>query len=201
MGAGASRVRVMDRTAVGSEEEAHQNSGIAEAVIAAGGEMEVMSLMKFQDTSIPQGRDITSWPVYSDVLHADVLIDVPIAKTHNLAVLTLGMKNLLGVVLDPQQLHPNLGQRIADLTSLVRPHLTVVDAVRILARNGPNGGSLDDVEIKNTVIASPDIVAADSYAATLFDMTGADVPAIVAGADMGLGTMNLDSIDIKEINV
>ena len=200
--AGASRVRAMDISQYGSQEDAHINSGIGDAVIDAGGEMELIySEFKFPDTAIPDGRDITSWPIYDEVLQTDVLINVPIAKSHELSVLSLGMKNLLGIVLYPGYLHSNLGQRIADLNSLVRPHLTVVDAVRILARNGPRGGSLDDVEIKNTVIASTDIIAADSYAATLFGMTGADVPAIVAGADMGLGTMDLGSIKIEEIDV
>jgi len=200
--AGASRVRVMDISQWGSQADAHLNSGIGDAVIDAGGEMEIIySELKFPDTPIPQGRDITSWRVYDEILKTDVLINVPIAKSHELSVLSLGMKNLLGIVLRPWDLHSNLGQRIADLNSLVRPQLTVVDAVRILARNGPRGGSLDDVEIKNTVIASTDIIAADSYATTLFGLTGDDVPAIVAGADMELGTMDLDSIKIEEIDI
>jgi uncharacterized protein (DUF362 family) len=79
--------------------------------------------------------------------------------------------------------------------------LTVVDAVRILAAHGPTGGSLNDVKQTNTVIASHDIVAADAYAATLFDLTGADIPYVQAAADMGLGTLKLDSIKVREINV
>ena len=81
---------------------------------------------------------------------ADVFINVPIAKHHRLARLTLGMKNLMGVILDRQAIHRNLGQRMADLASLVRPTLTVVDAVRILIANGPTGGNLDDVQARST---------------------------------------------------
>jgi uncharacterized protein (DUF362 family) len=201
LGAGARRVRVMDLPFGGTPQEAYTRSGIAEAVQAAGGQMEVMARMKYQDVAIPNGRDITRWPVYHDVLAADVLIDVPIAKHHNLARLTLGMKNLMGVVLERSSLHRNLGQRLADLTSLVRPTLTVVDAVRILTNHGPTGGSLDDVKLTNTVIASHDIVAADAYAATLFGLTGADIPAIRAGADMSLGAMDLRRVKVEEINV
>jgi uncharacterized protein (DUF362 family) len=51
----------------------------------------------------------------------------------------------------------------------------------------------------DTVIASHDLVAADAYGATLFGKTGADVPYIQAGAEMGLGTMDLSSIKIEEI--
>ena len=75
----------------------------------------------------------------------------------------------------------------------MRPTLTVVDAVRMLMAHGPTGGNLDDVRLTNTVIASHDIVAADAYAATLFDLTGADIAYIQRAADMGLGTLDLDS--------
>ena len=201
LAAGASRVRVMDTPFGGTPASAYVMSGIQDAVIAAGGEMEIMSPLKFVEAAIPEGRDIQSWEVYQDILDADVFINVPIAKHHSLARLTLGGKNLLGVVTAPNLLHRNLGQRIADLVSLVRPSLTVVDAVRILTANGPTGGSLDDVQQTNTVIASHDIVAADAYAATLFGLTGADIGYVQAMADMGLGTMELDSIQIEEVNV
>jgi uncharacterized protein (DUF362 family) len=199
--AGARRVRVMDQPFGGTPEQAYQRSGIGEAVRAAGGMMETMAPMKFQETTIPEGRDITSWSVFQDVLKADVLIDVPIAKHHGLATLTLGMKNLMGVIQNRGGLHRNLGQRIADLTSLVRPTLTVVDAVRILRDNGPTGGDLNDVELANTVIASHDIIAADTYAASLFGLTLSDVPALEAGAEMGLGTSDLSSLRVVEISL
>ena len=201
LGAGAKRVRVMDTPFSGSADEAYSTSGIEQAVHAAGGEMEVMASMKFQDTNIPYGRRITSWPVYRDILETDVLIDVPIAKHHGGAVLTLGMKNLLGVVTNPAALHVDLADKVADLTSLVRPDLTVVDAVRILMNNGPQGGSLGDVKLTNTIIASHDIVAADAYAATLFGKSGASIPIIRTGAQRGLGTMDITAIEIEEIPV
>lgn len=201
LGAGARRVRVMDRPFGGSAETAYANSGIGNAVAAAGGKMEVMNAAKFRETEIPEGRDITSWQVYQDILSADVVIDVPVAKHHNLTRLTLGGKNLLGVISDRGLMHANLGQRIADLVSLVRPTLTVVDAVRTLMAHGPTGGNLNDVRLANTVIASHDIVAADAYAATLFELTGQDIAYVKAAADMGLGTMDLGSVRIEEIAV
>jgi uncharacterized protein (DUF362 family) len=200
-GAGARRVRVMDQPFGGTAEQAYARSGIGEAVQAAGGQMEVMSQLKFKNTPIPNAIDIQSWPVYSDVLTADVIINVPIAKHHSLARLTMGMKNLMGVVRDRNEMHLNLGQRIADLSSLVRPSLTVVDCVRILMNHGPTGGNLDDVKMANAVIASRDVVAADSYAATLFGLTGSDIPAVRAGAQMGLGTMDLKGVRVEEISV
>ena len=201
-GAGAKRVRVMDSPFAGiSPTSAYAASGIEAAVKAAGGDMEVMSPIKYAKFDIPQGKSITSWNIYRDVLETDVLIDVPIAKNHSMARLTLGGKNLLGVVSDPNQLHRDLAQRIADLVSLVRPTLTVVDAYRILVEHGPTGGSLNDVKQANTVIASHDIIAADAFGATLFGLTGSEVPYISKGAEMGLGTLDLSSVKVEEINV
>jgi uncharacterized protein (DUF362 family) len=201
LGAGAKKVRVMDYPFGGSADAAYERSGIAQAVTAAGGQMEQMAKVKYQETPIPDGRDLQEWPVYQDVLDADVFINVPIAKHHNLARLSLGMKNLLGVVTSRSRYHSNLGQRVADLTSRVRPTLTVIDAVRILTAHGPTGGNLDDVKKLDTLIASPDIVAADSYAATLFGMQPDDLAYIQAGAAMGLGRSDLANLKIEELTV
>jgi len=201
LGAGARRVRVMDSPFGGTAKSAYAVSGIEEAVEAAGGKMEVMSPVKFAQTDIPDGQSITAWQVYQDALTADVLINVPIAKHHSLARLSLGCKNLMGLILEPNRIHRDLSQRVADLVSLFRPTLTVVDAVRVLTDHGPTGGSLNDFAKMDTVIASHDIVAADAYAATLFDMSGADIAYITAAAEMGLGTLDLGSIEVEEINV
>jgi uncharacterized protein (DUF362 family) len=160
-----------------------------------------MSNFKFVTTEITQGVDLRWCDIYDDVLKADVLINVPVAKQHSLARLTLGMKNLMGVIRDRPAMHQNLGQRLADLNSRVRPKLTVVDAVRILVTNGPTGGNLDDVKKLDTVIASPDIVAADSYAATLFGLKPDDLAYVSAGTAMGLGRSDLGSLKIEEITV
>jgi uncharacterized protein (DUF362 family) len=199
--AGARRVRVLDQPFASGPEEAYLRSGIGEQVKAAGGQMEIMSSFKFVSTEIPQGVDIKKWNMYEDALNADVLIDVPIAKHHNLARLTLGMKNLMGLISNRSGMHANIGQRLADITSRFRPTLTIVDAVRILTANGPTGGNLGDVETLNTLIASPDIVAADSYAATLFGLKPDDLAYVRAGTAMGLGRSDLDNLQIEEIHI
>jgi len=200
-GAGAKRVRVMDTPFGGTAEAAYEITGIKKAVEAAGGVMEIMSPVKFKEVPFPKGVDIKSWPVYQDILEADLVINVPIAKHHNLTRLALGGKNLLGVVNRANQFHQNIGQRVADLVSVVRPTLTVVDAVRILVEHGPTGGSLQDVKKTDTIIASHDIVAADAYATTLFDLKAEDIAYIQAAAAMGLGTLDLKSIKIEEIGL
>ncbi len=199
--AGASRVRVMDSPFGGPADEAYRVSGIAAAVEEAGGEMELMAPAKFKEYEIPDGRAISSWPIYSDILSCDVLINVPIAKDHGLTRLSLGGKNFLGVILEPGSIHSDMGQRTADLVSVCRPTLTVVDAVRILTANGPTGGDLNDVEKRDTVIAGVDVVAADSYAATLFDLRGEDIPYVRAAAAMGLGEIDLDKVDVRRLRV
>ncbi|MCK5406027.1 MAG: DUF362 domain-containing protein, partial [Candidatus Krumholzibacteria bacterium] len=79
-----------------------------------------------------------------------------------------------------------------------KPTLTVLDAVRILTANGPQGGNLRDVETLNTVLASTDPVAIDAYGATLFDMTGDDLGYVRVAYERGLGEMDLSKVDIIE---
>jgi uncharacterized protein (DUF362 family) len=199
--AGAKRVRVMDYPFGGTPQSAYQISGIAEAVEAAGGEMHIMTKQKYIQVDIPLGKDLKKVEIYPDILEADLMINVPIAKHHGSTRLTLGEKNLMGTILDRNLMHINLSQRIADLTSLVRPGLTVIDAVRILTNHGPTGGDLNDVRQTNTIIASRDIVAADAYATTLFGLTSADIGYIRASAELGLGITDLSSIDLREVSI
>lgn len=199
--AGAGRVRVMDNPFGGTAEAAFAASGIREQVEKSGGEIQIMSRFKFIPTELPQARDIKKWGIYEDILKADALINVPVAKHHSAARLTLAMKNLMGVIERPQMFHLNLHQRIADLASLVKPTLNIIDAVRILVANGPTGGDLNDVRKLDTVIASTDIVAADSYAATLFGLKAENIPYIYLGAEMGTGRADLAALNIKEIKV
>jgi len=201
LGAGAKRVRVMDAPFSGTPQSAYARSGIEEAVKAAGGEMEIMANMRYANTPIPNGKDLKEWSFYQPILEADVVINVPIAKHHYLSTLTLGGKNIMGTIQNRGGMHPNIGQRVAEITSVVRPELTVIDAVRILMANGPTGGNLNDVKEMNAVIASHDIVAADAYVTAFFDKKPTDIPYIKASAEMGLGTMELDGIKIAELDV
>ena len=199
--AGAKRVRVLDFPFGGTAEQAYAVSGIQAEVKKAGGKMVVMNNLKYVDTAIPRGKDLKSCKIYDDVLKTDVLINVPIAKHHGGAILTLAMKNMMGVIYDRPMMHANLGQRLADLNSRVRSSLVIVDAVRMLMDHGPSGGNLSDVKKADTIIASPDIVAADSYAATLFGLQPNDLSYIKKGAKMGLGVKDLDQLKIEEINL
>ena len=121
----------------------YKQSGIAAAATAAGGSVSFVDDRKFREMKLP-GVALKSWPLYTEAIEADKFINIPIAKTHGLSTLTLGMKNLMGLVQNRNTLHAiGLGRSIADLASLVRPTLTVVDAVRILMSNGPSSIKLN----------------------------------------------------------
>jgi uncharacterized protein (DUF362 family) len=200
--AGAKRVRVMDQPFSGTAAEGYKVSGIRDAVERAGGQMEIMASAKYAPLNFPNGRDLKVAEVYQDILKADVVINVPIAKHHGSAQVTLSMKGLMGVILNRNEIHTALDQRIADLNTAIKPTLNIIDAVRVLTRNGPTGGSLDFVMPANTLIASHDPVAADAYATQLFfKKKPQDIGYIRIGADMGLGRYDFTNLRVKEVSV
>ena len=200
LAAKARSVHVMDYPINASAASAYKTSGIGPAVVKAGGKMVTMSPTNWATYKIPHGKWLHSWKFYREAINADVLIDVPIPKQHGDSRLTIGGKNLMGLIESRGTLHQNLSQGIADIASLLRPDLTVVDAVRILVANGPTGGSLSDVRIKHIVLASHDLVAADAYAATkVYGFKKASsVPYISAMAKMKLGKMDLSKVKIAK---
>jgi hypothetical protein len=107
--------------------------------------------------------------VFDLYLDADKVINVPIAKHHGLTRVTLGLKNLYGIIGgNRSRLHQDINNSIADLGNFLRPTLTVLDGMRVLLHNGPQGGSLDDVEERNTIAASIDPVALDAWGGSEF---------------------------------
>jgi uncharacterized protein (DUF362 family) len=198
--AGAKKVKVFDRP-VNDPRRCYVQSGIAPAVAALGADVDYMDERKFKDMVI-NGQALKTWPLYTEVFEADKVINVPIAKHHGLAKLTMSMKNWMGVMGGSRrQIHQKLDESLVDLSMKIRPTLTILDAVRILTANGPQGGSLADVKKLDTIIAGIDQVAIDSYGATLFGMTGSDLGFVRVGDRLGLGTMDLAKLKIKKIQV
>jgi uncharacterized protein (DUF362 family) len=114
----------------------------------------------------------------------------------------MSMKNWMGVMGGNRgSIHQKIGESLADLCLVIKPTLIVLDAVRILTANGPQGGDLKDVKKIDTVIAGVNQVAVDSYGATLFGMQGADLSYVKAGAAIGIGSMDLSKMKIKKMNV
>jgi len=198
--AGAKEVIVLDYT-LDPARITYEMSGIAKAAEAKGARMVYVSPRDFVPIEVPKGKILSAYDVrvLKQVLDADVFINVPIAKTHGSARLTLGMKNLMGIIQDRGSWHRSgdLHQCIADFVTAVKPHLTVIDAIRILASGGPKGPGR--VEQKDTIIASTDIVAADAYATTLFGLTPNDVPHIIKAAELGVGVADLKRVKIVKV--
>jgi uncharacterized protein (DUF362 family) len=194
--AGAGDVVVVDRPTA-TMRNAFDVSGIAAATAKAGGRVKYVEDRDFVATAIPKGRAISSWPMLSDVFDADVFISVPIAKTHAMAGLTMAVKNLMGILGGTRgNMHQDFDQKIVDVNSLVRPHLIVLDAYRILVRNGPTGGNLADVETPKTCIAGTDAVAVDSLGTSLFGMKPSDIPYLVNAGAQGIGVSDLSKLTV-----
>jgi uncharacterized protein (DUF362 family) len=197
--AGAAEVVVLDHS-TSEASTAFQVSGIEQAVRKAGGRVKYLTDRNFDQVRIPQGRLLTSWPLVSDIFEADTFINVPIAKTHGMAVLTMAMKNLMGIMGGMRgAIHVDFDTKIVDLNSLVRPHLVLLDATRILVRNGPTGGSLDDVELRDTVVAGTNQASVDAYGTTLFGMKPTDLAYLVNAQRRGIGETDLKKLRITRV--
>jgi len=198
--AGAKKVKVFERP-VNAPRRCYVQSGIAPAVSALGAEADYVDDRKFKDMAI-NGQALKSWPLYTDIFEADKVINIPIAKHHGLAKLTMSMKNWMGVMGGSRrQIHQKLDESLVDLSTKIKPILTILDAVRILTANGPQGGSLADVKKLDTIIVGVDQVAIDSYGATLFGMKGSDLGYVTLGHKIGLGQMDLSKLHIKKLQV
>jgi uncharacterized protein (DUF362 family) len=198
--AGAKKVKVFDRS-VNDPRRCYKQSGIADAVKPLGADVSFIDDRRFKEVSI-KGQVLKSWPLYTDIFEADKVINIPIAKHHALAKLTMSMKNWMGVMGGNRgRIHQRIGESLSDINMVIKPTLTVLDAIRILTANGPQGGSLKDVRKLDTVIVGTDPVGIDSYGATLFGMKGKDLSYVRAGAAARIGIMDLSKLKIKELNV
>jgi len=195
--AGARQVTVFDRTC-NDPRRCYVESGIQAAVESLASDrvrIEHIDRRAFQEIAIEKGVHLTRWSFYRPALEADRLINLPIAKHHSISTVTLGMKNLMGVIGGNRgELHRNIAEALVDINSVIHSDLTLVDATRVLVANGPQGGRREDVRILDTLVASPDIVAADAFGATLLGQRPEEIATIVAAAQRGLGVMDLTRV-------
>lgn len=198
--AGANSVKIFDRTC-NNPRRCYRNSDIERRAEEAGAEVSHIRDSKFKNITI-NGRVIKEWPIYEDYLEADKVINIPIAKHHGMARVTLGLKNLMGVMGGNRgSLHNNFPQKMADINKHILPTLTIIDAYRILLDSGPSGGDPDDVEVRKTLIASSCTVAADYTALELFGHTLDDVEYIKVAAEQGLGKCDLKNLNLKRVRL
>ncbi len=196
LAAGAKRVKVFDRTC-NDARRCYVNSGMEAALKGMRGvDLKHIEDERFRKVRL-NGRSLREWELYDEALSADVLINVPVAKHHGLTGLTLGLKNIMGVMGGNRgSVHRHIDGALADINAVLKSTLIIIDATRILTAHGPQGGDLSDVKILNKVIASTDIVAADAYATTLFGLKPENVGTTVTAYRRGLGEMNISRMRI-----
>lgn len=195
--AGAKRVIVTD-VSCNEPRRCFQRSGIQGAARGAGAEVILPDADMFQEVELG-GVVLKNWPVFSPFLEADKILNLPIAKHHNLTGCTLGMKNWYGILGGQRnRLHQQIHQSLADLAAFMLPTLTIMDCYRVLLRNGPTGGNLEDVALKKTVVAGIDPVALDTYVAKAYwDLEPEHLPYLQMAANRGLGTTEYDKVQVR----
>jgi uncharacterized protein (DUF362 family) len=199
--AGAKEVYVFDNSCDDGP-RSYRTSGIAAAARAAGAKVApANSERAYQQVKVP-GKVLTQAKVHELLLEADVFINVPVLKSHGSTGLTIGMKNLMGVVWDRGYWHRNdLLQCIADFSAFRKPDLVVVDAWRVMKRGGPRGGTEGDLVDLKAQLLSTDLVAVDAAATRLFGASLQEVGYIERAAQAGLGRMDLDALDIRRLTI
>ncbi len=201
LAAGAKKVIVTD-VSCNDAERCFQRSGIAQSAGEAGAAVDRPVETNYTEVNLG-GAMLGTQLVLRPFLEADKVINIPIAKHHSLTGATLGMKNLYGILGgNRSRLHQDINNSIADLANFLRPTLTILDAYRVLRRNGPQGGNLADVDLRKTIAASTDPVALDAWAGeTFFGFTPDRLPYLALAEKYGLGSAAFASLPVTDITV
>ena len=200
--AGAKKVYVFDNSCDYGP-SCYKTSGIQNAAKSAGAAIVPGNHERYyQEVEIPNAKKLTIAKIHELILESDVYINVPVLKQHSSSSLTLAMKNQMGVVWDRGVYHAkDLHRCIADFCLYRKPDLNIMDAYRVTLRNGPQRAGENDVVLKKTLLLSNDIVAIDAAAARIFGTDPRNVNYIYYGHQEGIGTMELDKLNIKKISL
>ncbi len=202
MEAGAQQVLVLDHT-LQRAELCLERAGIREACKNISG-AHVLALQErkfFGEIKIPQGKVLERAEVFKEILDGHVLINIPVAKSHSATGVSLGLKGLMGMIWDRESFHSqyNINQAIADLATVIKPNLTVLDATRALVSGGPGGPG--EVKKPNLIIAGTDPIAVDSYGVSIVpwygqNFKGRQVEHILVAHQRGLGKIDVEQLKI-----
>jgi uncharacterized protein (DUF362 family) len=207
MEAGAQQVLVLDHT-LHRAEICLERTGIRDACKSISG-VHVLALQErtfFREVKVPRGKDLESVEVVKEILDGYILINIPVAKSHSATGVSLGMKGLMGLVWDRESFHSrfNINQAIADLGTVIKPQVTILDATRALVSGGPGGPG--EVKKPNLIIAGADPVAVDSYGVSIVpwygqNFKGRQVEHLLAAYEKGLGKIDIDQLKVFRENV
>ena len=201
--AGAKEVYVFDHTC-DNWVNAYKNSGIEKAAKDAGAKVVPGNTENYyQEIQIPTAVKLKKAKVHELIMETDVFINVPVLKDHNSTRMTACLKNMMGVVWDRGYWHSNdLHQCIADFALFEKkPVLNIVDCYNVMVKHGPQGVSKEDVVQMKSQIITSDWVAGDAAAAKMLSIDPQRIDYIPIAHKMGLGNMNLESLNIKRIKM
>ncbi len=200
LAAGAKEVKVMDNTC-NDARRSYIRSGIKGAAEKAGASVDYMDERKFVKTKVGGGV-LKNWPVYKEIMEADKIINVPIAKHHGLSKVTLGMKNWFGAIGGRRRLlHQSIHQSMVDMSDFFKPTLTIIDAYRVRFANGPQGTNPNDVRLEKTIVAGVDPLKVDAFSVTLLGHQPMDLQFLKIAAAGNKAKLDLNKYNIKKVNV
>jgi len=193
--AGAKQVYVTDNP-INDPASCFMLSGIGKAASQAGAKIILPKDNLFKHTTLTDGKLIKNWPIFFKPFEsADKLIGIAPIKDHHRAGASMTMKNWYGLLGGRRNIfHQDINTIIAELSMMVRPTLVILDGTEVMMTNGPTGGSVSDLRRANTLIASTDCVAADSYGCGLLNLALSDLPYLTKAEKAGAGTTDYESL-------
>lgn len=197
--AGAKTVRIGDNP-VHDARRTYPASGIPGAVEKFGAEVVYLDRTRTREMKV-DGERLKTHPVFPEMIECDLMINVPIVKHHGLARATMCMKNYMGVVENRRVFHQDIATCVADITRFMKPRICVLDATRVLLRNGPTGGRIEDVDVQMQIAAGIDPVALDAWGAERLGVKPNEIGTITKGQEFGLGKMDYRSLSLREVAV
>jgi len=205
--AGAKRVIVADHT-MGDSALCFQKTGI-EAAVASLQNVKIMALDQeslYTEVPVLDGVALKSVKIAKLIDKCDLFINMPCAKSHLSTQVSFGIKNLMGIIWDRQFFHSgtDLHIAIAELATVVKPHLTILDATRSLVTGGPTGPG--KVQETGTLVAGIDPLAVDAYTASIANWNNRTTEAgtiehLAAAAKLGVGQSDLKKLNILQSTV
>ncbi len=171
-------------------------SGIGKAATQAGAEVIMPKDSLFRHTTLAGGELIVNWEVFfGPFIGADKLIGIAPVKNHHRANASMTMKNWYGLLGGRRNIfHQNINTIIAELAMMVKPTMVILDGTESMVTNGPTGGSISDLKRTDTMIASCDMVAADSFGCSLLGLTVSDLPYLSMAERAGAGTTDYEKL-------
>ncbi len=193
--AGAAAVSVMDNP-INDAASCYLLTGIEAAVKKTEAELIYPEKKLFQNMTLKNARLIKNWPIlYKPLAAATKIIGIAPVKNHHRSGASMSIKNWYGLLGGRRNVfHQDINTIISELALMITPTLVILDGFDVMMNNGPTGGSLSDLQQKNTIIASTDQVAADSLGATLLGLKVKDLPYLTMAEKTGAGTTNYKSL-------